>query len=76
MNLLSNQTNIKDIPYIYKYCVLLTLMAMTSNEASILFLLTDDFQENVQSLLSYRFENRLMLKKFLLLGYEGTRQVL
>lgn len=41
-------------------------MAVISNEASIVFLLTDNFQKNLQSWPSYRYKNEYMLKKFCL----------
>lgn len=53
-----------DISEIYKYCVLLILKIMISNEASVVFLLTGNFKNNVQSLLSYIYKNEHMLKKF------------
>lgn len=60
----SNPTNVRDIAQMYKYYVLLILKVMISNEASTVFLLTGNFQNNVQSLLSCRYKNEHMLKKF------------
>lgn len=44
-----NQTNVRDRSCICKYNMLIISMAVISNEASIVFLLTDNFQKNLQS---------------------------
>lgn len=41
-------------------------MAVISSEASIVFLLTDNFQKNLQSWPSHRYKNEYMLKKLCL----------